>query len=70
MDGQTDGPWRDGEIDILLKRLEIETESMKEIVMKYMLSFRAQDETSVSYQTVKKAMSNLIKVQYYESKFL
>ena len=70
MDGQTDGPWRDGEIDILLKRLEIETESMKEIVMKYMLSFKAQDETSVSYQTVKKAMSNLIKVQYYESKFL
>ena len=43
---------------------------MKEIVMKYMLSFKAQDETSVSYQTVKKAMSNLIKVQYYESKFL
>ena len=41
---------------------------MKEIVINYMLSLKAQYATSVSYQTVKKAMSNLIKVQYYESK--
>ena len=30
----------------------------------------AQNVTSVPYQTVKKAMSSLIKVQYYKSKFL
>ena len=41
---------------------------MKEIVTKYMLSLK--DETSVSHETVKKALSNLIRDQYYESKFL
>ena len=60
--------WRDRYI--IKKARNRKCESMKEIVMKYMLSFKAQDETSVSYQTAKKAMSNLIKVQYYESKFL
>ena len=41
---------------------------MKGIVIKYMLSLK--DETSVSYQTLKKDVSNLIRDQYYESKLL
>ena len=60
--------WRDRYI--IKKARNRKCESMKEIVMKYMLSLKAQAETSVSYQTVKTAMFNLIKVQYYESKFL
>ena len=58
--------WRDSYI--VQKTRNHNCESMKEIVIKYMLSLK--DETSVSYQTVKKAMSNLIRDQYYESKFL
>ena len=67
VDRQTDR-WRDRLI--YCQKGKQKCESMKEIVIKYMLSLKAQNVTSVSYQTVKKAMINLMKVQYYESKFL
>ena len=53
---------------IYCQKFKRKSESM--IAMKYMLSLKAQDVTSVSYQTAKKAVSSLIKVQYYKSKFL
>ena len=47
---------------IYCQKFKRKSESMN--AMKYMLSLKAQDVTSVSYQTAKKAMSSLMKVQY------